>query len=293
MTLAERFQSSNISIFIVGLFALVGFISSAVTIVQYFDDGSPSLVVKRQPVLSVVPERLLEEFGTTSEPGRIVKLADEDRKFYCEAAGTLVEQEKNDNDAQKIKERCLDYSSVSKFAPYVTLFDGNSTYLVHYKIENKGRRKAKGLKITDRSALIVEKMPSMLSRVQIARNTEGHYDLPDLNPGQKLELLVWVSGNVDDFDDPYFGARPYPPDITYDGKNIDQTSYYPVPEGLYSLYDTFGEMPLIIQIIMFLALGMLAWIPIIFIIQIVDALITGKPIADIFKSTDDQGKVSD
>lgn len=275
--LIEWYQKSKFSVIVLGVFAFFGFLSSAVTVAQYFSDGSPNLVVKRQAFNSIVPQDILDSFGTSKDPGSIGNFANHTEQVFC----TILNEEDLKN-RDEIERHCADAKVLKAVPDYLHLFDGSSLFIVYYKIENKGGQKASGLKFSDSSVLMVEDTTRGEGK-EIDKTDSGEFLLPDVNPGQEINIYAWVSGWIDDFDDPYYSTRPSMPKLLYEGSNVDYVDYYPVRTFYYDIIDFFEFLWWPFRIVFVLLICILVTGITVLFFQLVDAILKGKPISNIFK----------
>lgn len=269
-------------------FAFVGFIASVVTIIQFFTPTETSkLNIDAQYNSFRVPLYVGENLYKDS-PAR--QFAKSTKEAFCKNVDVPDLESKNDQELKKLKlpknkeesasicRQAIDMEFAARWSGAYS--DGYST-LYEYTIKNDGTRVASDIRL-DGTDVFAAQYARGKKFVDI-RKTEGepYYDLPDLNPQEKIDLLIWSNDYhiIDQYTD-----HDDLPAVTYAGSKVEFNLRKRVDERWYGIFEFFDDFPIVISIAIAVAISFMVVLGIILVISILDALITGKPLSSIFKA---------
>lgn len=267
---------------ILGLFAVIGFLASIVTIMSFFSQSSGA---------RLEVDTYANRFRTPLYSGGALKQGEDAR--------AIVEKLRDhDCDGQNQDKVLLeDYATASKNPKeyncklmidieFAARWNGENagsfSRLFEYEIRNSGDGIARDIRIraSELNSLQYQRANGF---VDIRKDHEGEFfHLPDLNPGETLSVLAWSNSSVSE--SPYWREES-PPAITYAGARIKVQKNLPVPEGWYTIYDTVikGSSPIFIGLLV-VGLSVAVVLIIAFIISIGTAIYQGNPISSVFKA---------
>lgn len=268
------------SAFLVWMFASVGFVAAIVQILSFFSNGGSQLRVRITPHSGVIQGRVLSNIrDSEAHKGFVTSIAEDQSGFYCEAFKKTTNSDKAYN---LLKSQCDRAEGFKAILRLLRDYDGSTKYF-DYQIENIGSSTAKAIKLSNKDVFDVDISRAGDYDEQINRKeNENFYRLPDLNPGEKISLRAWSSDFRMDPDDTWLSASDFPA-ITYEGGKSHVVLNRVTPAFYSDLHDWLSTFPLPITILILLFLCTVIGVLILVFFAIVEALVRGKPLAEVFK----------
>lgn len=264
-------------------FTAVGVLSSLVTVFAYFEPRNDSS-------LHVRVER--SQFRLPQEIGTLISDGSGGRRILSELNATCTEGNEQSsapeaaasNTAASVEETgiCRDSRQVLTAVRWLDSYSGSAGTLFEYEIENQGGTAASQIRLNSSGVSAVQVLRGDSYRALRPDPPGDYYSLPDLNPREKAFLLVWTSGGS--FSPSDYWSRREVPALTFSGSSVSVDSYGNVPGFWYDLYDVYGTMPLWLAVPMLVAVSFLITGILVLFINVVDALIRGKPLSSVFKA---------
>jgi hypothetical protein len=261
-------------------FAFIGFIASIVVIASYFQPtNSGVLRVEITPNDFQVPLEFAQPF-TDGAPAR--KMAADVKSAFCAPSSGASAVPKNPGATKSSNadiEQCDQASELESVARWASAFADSPGTLYRYDIENRGSGIAQKIRIagTGVASLQVQREAKFVD-IQPDKN-DDFYVLPDLNPHEKVTVLIWMTSANSELTD-YSDA----PAVTFSGASVKKEILRRVPENWWSIYDAYGDMPTILLILFGVAISFAVTLGVVFVISILAALATGKPLRTVFET---------
>lgn len=275
---SARQKAASLALF---LFAFVGFIASIVAVATYFQPKDTGVLhVDITPNDFQVPLEVSQPFAEGA-PAR--KLAADVKAMFCERAKksskpAKQESESETQDQSAPSELCDQAGDLDWAARWTNAWDTAGT-LYRYDIENRGAAVAQKIRIAGKGVASLQlQRGDKFADIQPDKG-EDFYDLPDLNPHEKATVLIWTTGQGNEFlgyDDA--------PSVTFSGASVSKQLYRRVPDSWASIYDSFGDMPTILLIAVLIGLSIIVTLAVVLVVSIIAALVSGKPLRTVFET---------
>lgn len=273
-----------------GVFAVFGFIESVTAITQAVQTDSAQLTAKVYPSRLKFPHYFDAVLGSGyKENGRTFFNAL--KKTCPDDQNAKQATPQPEHGTETSKEHVCKHASDLVFASdrISELYESEGVAF-DIDLENKGKTKASGIKISSSKLLFLDAYSGGL-RVKLDYNSDtGLYSLPDLNPGQKLYVSAWQKGIAYDYGDLYDFQLPQ---VSFDGPPVEVTKYTYVRSSIFALVDFFDTFGAVFGTILFLVFCGLIGLFAILIIAVIEALITGKSLTALFKAQNSEEPSSD
>jgi len=267
-------------------FAVVGFLGSAVTVIQFF---KPDEVSKLEVEIYPSEFRTPKYSSGALESGEAARdLVRDVRSTACEGLNQdeilktdrsdLATLSKNEPELEIITS-CKNWTEIEFAARWAGEYSESDGEMLRYEVKNTGRKVAEDIRIR---ATQLNSLQYKIGNAYIEAtkgSDEEYFEIPDLNPNESVTILAWSSSflitrTYSDWDD-------YPP-ITFAGSEVHTELFKPVPDGWFNFHDNVRDMPIIILgvfVVFFsLLVVLLTWLT----IAIPTALLTGKSLSDVF-----------
>ncbi|MCB2014933.1 MAG: hypothetical protein R3E11_06430 [Sphingobium sp.] len=258
-------------------FAFVGFIASIVAIVSYlYPAQSGVLRVEITPNDFRIPLEVAQPFAESS-PART--MAADFKKILCAPPKKApVEANKPASQQTSTESDCEQAGDIDWVARWSYAFATSPGTLYQYEIKNLGSGIAEKIRISgkDVASLQIKRGTKFLD-IQPDKNDE-FYDIPDLNPHEEVEVLIWMDGVSLGFLD-YSDA----PVVTFAGASVKKEIMRRVPENWWNIYDTFGHTSAVMLIVFVIGASFLVTISVVLVISIIVAVVQGRPIKSVFE----------
>lgn len=287
LKVSERF--GKLASAAVVLFAVVGFVASIVTIASYFNGATEaSLGLRVTPNEFRIPEYVA---GQLREEMPSRKIAEKLKDALCkDVKASLVVARSDDEisslgfDADMLSKslRCRDAARIEFVTRWSASYLDSPGSLFNYEITNNGSRVAENVRL-EASKVNAAQVLRGGNYVDLKKEEGGqYYLLPDLNPSERLDLVVWGYSTLT----PYWSSADIP-EITYAGSVIEAEYMKSVPDGWSNLYEMFGEDPWYIQAFLLVALSFVIVIFIVFAFSFIATVASGRPLSSMFKTDGD------
>jgi hypothetical protein len=269
-------NAKKASNFVVWLFAVVGFLAALVQIISFFSTGGSQLRVRVIPYPARIEQTLLGALDNSNDhKGSVTSYLDDEEKFFCDLTSKEGEKQKAAHD------QCDRVKVAQAAVKLLRGYDGNYSYF-EYQVENVGNSIAQEIRLSGRNVYNVEASGSSPDAKPLTkRKDEDFYRLPSLNPGEKSTIRVWSTDTSIDPMDTWLSTK-YLPQITYEGGKASVTLYQLAPSWYADLNEFLSGMPLPLAILLVLFGAFVIGIVILLLMTIVEAVIRGKPLREVF-----------
>lgn len=271
-------------------FAFVGFVASFITVVEFLRPKSnTSLDVQAQIHDFRVPLYVAANLKNDSA-ARI--LARELKKRACQtvqvpgiASISYADLGKIDLSEAELDKalKCKDAIDVEYAARWAGIYGSGYSTLYEYEIQNTGTEIAKQIRLSSENVLAIQFRRDALKFFDLPKSEdESFYNIPDLNPGEKINLLIWS----DDYhSDVKYVSDNDLPKLSFSGSRVNISLFLPVPYEVYGFYSAYEDMPIWLFFIFFVAMCFIVTMAVIFVFSIAEAVLRGKPLSSIFETT--------
>jgi hypothetical protein len=258
------------------LFAFVGFVASIIAVVSYFEPkGGGVLRVEITPNDFQVPLELAEPFLEGQPSRQMLKDLKDD---FCRPPPNDKIVDPRSEKGDPICERATDAEWLARWA---AAYSDSPGTLYRYEVENGGSSVAQQIRIVSQGIASIQ----IKRGAKYANLAEGkdrdYYSIPDLNPHEKAQLLIWMTST------PFGGEHvdySDAPRITFSGASVQTSIRRSVPESWFGLYDAFGDAPWWLLTLFVIGASLGISLALVLVISVADALIKGKPLKGIFQA---------
>lgn len=266
----SKARVTSISLYV---FAAIGAIAALTTIVDFARPSSADVQVAMHPNRFEIP-KYIESTLSNGVAKNAAAAIEQYRLEECEIVGQNSKTKPSlcgELDAFKLGTEGIGQLSSSMGA---TMFE--------LSVTNAGRAAAKGLRLQTKKDAIVDVFNEDDLRIDNVLDKSGRYSLPDLNPGDKLRIVVWSV--LPSYSYENFYQFETVPRITFENGKVATTSWAHAPRLYSDIFSFLNAFHWIFQVIIVIFVCLLVTLLSIFIIGVVQAIVTGKSLDKIFQS---------
>ena len=277
--------------FLLGLFAIIGLLSSIITISSYFSQGKGAkLEVEiysnqfRTPIYSGGALREGKEARIYAEG---LRKADCDRLNEDKILASTYDSLEKD----KVSFACKLAIDLEFAARWNGEHATNFSAMYEYNIKNSGDGVAREIRIKAGNLNSLEYKRGS-DFYDLRKDSDGEFfHLPDLNPDESIYVLAWT--NASNYQNPYWREET-PPSVTYDGSKIHIEKMIPVSDGWYEIYDGYikdSSPAFLVAVFVTISFGITFLVAL--LVSFAIHIYQGKPIRDFFKTTPSQATMDE
>ena len=289
--MADEFRqaSKRLPNIALAFFAFVGFIASAVTVIEFFSSKDASALsvevyVNRflVPLYPAAPLQSAKPARTLAESLRSTACSGQNEDAVIETDMKKIEALEGPKEKVDALKDCKNFIAIEFAARWSGEYSQDEVSLYEYNIENVGDKIASDIRVQAKNINSLQyKRGDSYVEVKKTDNDE-YFKIPDLNPREKVRVLAWGSSKSYPVSAKYIRIDDIP-SITFSGQIVETELYKPVTGGWYNLYEMFRDSPIMLTI--FIILGsFLVVFSVLFSVSVVIALTTGRPLSEVFNS---------
>lgn len=288
-------QQANARKLAVSFFAVIGFVASIITVLEYVRPTETSALDVTLDVHLFRTANYSAKSLQSDGPARTL-IKDMQRLACSELDVTEINQatraqisRNKDDEQREQKLECKDFIEIEFAARWNGEFSESDGRLFEYTIKNIGEKAAEDIRIQGKNLNSLQ-FQSGSSFVDVGKNSQDEYfELPKLNPGENLRVLAWSSRF---FSDVSYGDWDDYPIVTFAGSEVHTELLKPVPDQWYEFYDFFVDAPIVI-IAIFIILAAFVVIGILYlIVGSITAIATGKSFSEVFSNDADASEAT-
>lgn len=271
---------------ILAFFAIVGFLASVVTVLEFFrNDENSALQVTASQHKFLTPQYSGKRMQD-GEPAR--GFSQNLRNEFCEGLddSEVLRTEYKDlaskfGDNARKAETCKLAQDVEFSARWNGEYSDSIGALYEYEIKNVGNEVAQGIRISADRLNSVQYTRDGEIFIAIENTDDQYFELPDINPNESYSIYAWNYGGFPDLEYRDWGDLPK---ITYKGSRIDVEFMKPVPDGWFDLYEFLFSLSWISATLFILAASGVVVIAFASVIGPIQMAVTGQSFSEVFSS---------
>lgn len=291
--MSERNAKSKILNASLVFFAIVGFLASVVTVLEYLRPATESsLSVDLFPYEFRTPHYSGQSMQN-GEPARRASASlselfcidlDENQVRNTERAD-LTEFVTDDVPLDQVID-CKNFTEIEFASRWNGEYSSSERGLYKYVVTNNGRSVAEDIRIqaADLNSLQYRRGTDFIDVEK--SNDEEYFALPELNPNETLEVLAWTSNSSFLPMRHYAEADDYPR-VTFAGSRVSTNLYKMVPYTWYEFSDFVDSAPLLFLIVFLIVGAVIVLLALWLVVAVPMALVTGKPLNQVFVAEKD------
>ncbi|MEM1053635.1 MAG: hypothetical protein AAGI28_16240 [Pseudomonadota bacterium] len=176
---------------------------------------------------------------------------------------------------------CKDALKGLEAATWVGVNSTGYSTLYHYEVTNNGSVAAEKIRIDAKDVFAIQVRQGDGFRRMTKQRRGSFYELPDLNPGEALDVLIW--SEEWNSEQALFRETEFPK-VTFSGRRVDFRIKREVSEFWYEVSDFFDTFPLVVGVILLISFSFVITLGVVFLFAFADAVVKGKPISDLFET---------
>lgn len=257
------------------IFAAIGAVASAITIISFLSSGSSRLHASAYVNRLLIPQsiqRVLTDQAETDTIPDFVRMLE--TAFECNASETA--------EGKELDHTCAHLTDLETVSEKINQYGRLGGAVVEIELENRGSSRATNIRIDSSRIEDLNLERPDGEWVTPQQNESKQYLIPDLNPGESLNVLAFHNSYT-----PYrysqWQVEDFLPQITYSEGLVDYTPY---SHQLNSFSDHINDMSVfdwVFGTIMVIAGSIFVTILVFLPFALIDARMKGKPISSVFK----------
>ena len=262
------------------VFAAFGFIESVLSISSAFRSTDSRLEATIYPSKPKIPYYFYVSMGDDFK--------DNSRSFLDVLGKSCENRPKSATSSNEETDKdhaCAHIEDLKFFSEQIEKAYALSGTVFDVVIENKGKSTAKGIKISSNNIIHFDAF-SGGSYTKTPYNADSqYYQIPDLNPGEKISIEVWQSGRPFIYEPLYDFESPK---ITYDGPPVSINMKTYADSDKWEIAEFFLDNGPVVGIILVTAVGTSLLFGFVVCIVVFTGLIQGKSLKEIFQEENKQ-----
>lgn len=243
------------------VFAAFGALASLVTVANFFTVNSAQLKVTLYPNSYAQP-LAVQGFYALKDDHNGLAYTEAMRTMFCDRTNPYGVSTSEKRQKDHFCDHAKTADVINRMVSDVSQSD---IVMLKYHIENTGNKIAQGLRLSGLGIKHIDIYNSSKSFVANEFDNNKRYMLPDINPGEGLEVYVWSS--LPTYDYANFSKYDSVPRVSYSGGSVAVYRRIHAPSFYYDFYDFFNTLPWVMWIFFVFAIYFVISLPAVFLIS--------------------------